>query len=74
MTGENNQTDRTDWHIALLGGLKRGGRFTLPSRTVVVTLVGGADLDLREATLTTPEVLVTKVSVVSTSPSRPVPA
>jgi predicted membrane protein len=34
------------------------------AHTVVVTLIGGADLDLREADLATTDLMVTKVSLV----------
>ncbi|MGI5158601.1 hypothetical protein [Microbispora sp. CA-102843] len=55
-------SQRTDWHISLLGGLKRRERGRMPADTVVLTPVGGADLDLSEAEIgqvTT----VTKISI-----------
>lgn len=55
-------SERTDWHISLLGGLKRRGRGRVPANTVVLTPVGGADLDLSEAE-TAPVTSVTKVSI-----------
>jgi hypothetical protein len=51
----------TDWHLSLIGGLRRrhAGR---AGDTVVVTPVGGANLDLGEAGLG-PETTLTKVSL-----------
>jgi predicted membrane protein len=57
-------TAKTSWHVALLGGFKGEGRWRMDAHTVVVTLVGGADLDLREADLATTDPVVTKISLV----------
>jgi predicted membrane protein len=56
--------EKTSWHVALFGGLKREGRWRMDAHTVVVTPIGGADLDLSEADLATNDVVVTKVSLV----------
>jgi hypothetical protein len=54
---------KTQWHLSPIGGLfRRGG--TLDRHTVSVSLVGGADLDLREARLAAREVTLTRVSLV----------
>lgn len=55
---------RTDWHVTPLGGLRRGGRWRMRDHLVSVTLIGGVDLDLREAQLDAPEVTLTSVSVI----------
>jgi hypothetical protein len=57
-------TGATEWHISLLGGWKRRGVWRMSSNTVCVTLMGGADLDLSQAELASPEVTLTKVSLV----------
>jgi predicted membrane protein len=56
--------EKTSWHVALLGGVKRDGRWRMEAHTVLVTLIGGADLDLRGADLVTTDLVVTKVSLV----------
>jgi Domain of unknown function (DUF1707) len=54
---------KTRWQISPLGGMRwRGG--TLEPNTVSVSLIGGADLDLRETRLGAPSVTLTKVSVI----------
>ena len=57
-------SSRRQWHIAPLGGMRRHGAWRVPSSTLAVTLIGGADLDLREAELEAPVVTVTKVSLI----------
>jgi predicted membrane protein len=54
----------TSWHVSLLGGVRCEGRWRVPAHTVVVTLIGGADLDLSDADLATTDSVVTKVSLV----------
>jgi uncharacterized protein DUF1707 len=54
---------RTRWQVSPIGGMSwRGG--TLDARTVSVSLIGGADLDLRETRLAASEVTLTKVSLI----------
>ncbi|GAB3136736.1 hypothetical protein [Microbispora hainanensis] len=55
-------SQRTDWHVSLIGGLKRRGPGRMPADTVVLTPIGGADLDLRDARI---EAItsVTKISI-----------
>jgi hypothetical protein len=54
---------RTHWQVSPIGGMSwRGG--TLEANTVSVSLIGGADLDLRDARLAAPEVTFTKVSLI----------
>jgi hypothetical protein len=57
--------NQTDLRLALMGGLVRRGAFALRRRILGFALVGGADLDLTEATWPAPpEVTITKVSLV----------
>jgi hypothetical protein len=54
---------KTHWHVSPIGGMTwRGG--TLDAKTVSVSLLGGADLDLRDTRLAAHEVTLTKVSVI----------
>ena len=49
--------------IAIFGGAVRKGRWRVPPVTTVVTVFGGADLDLRDAILPGPEITIRAVSV-----------
>src|SRR3954471_8937118 len=54
---------RTHWQVSPIGGMSwRGG--ALEAKTVSVSLIGGADLDLRDTRLAAPEVTLTKVSLI----------
>lgn len=54
---------RTRWQVSPLGGVRwRGG--TLEPKTVSVSVIGGADLDLRQTRLAAPAVTFTKVSLI----------
>jgi hypothetical protein len=53
--------------LGILGGGNRRGRWRVPERMTVVNVLGGADLDLREATLAAPEVEITVYSVLGGS-------
>jgi hypothetical protein len=55
---------RTEWHVTPLGGMRRSGAWRVPATTTAVTLIGGADLDLRDAELAAPVVTVTKISLI----------
>jgi len=54
---------RPSWHISPIGGLSVSGPWRMERSVVVVSLIGGADLDLRQAQLAAPEVTLTKVSL-----------
>jgi hypothetical protein len=45
--------------FAILNGLERKGAWVVPRRMSVLALMGGADLDLREATFAAQEVVIT---------------
>src|SRR4051812_38426597 len=51
-------------HITPMGGLRRAGRVALRPKTTVVTLIGGVDLDLTDATFPPEGAHLTKVSLV----------
>jgi hypothetical protein len=53
--------------LGILGGGDRKGRWRVPSRMTVVNVMGGADLDLREAVLDAPEVEITVWSLMGGS-------
>jgi hypothetical protein len=45
--------------FGIMGGGDRKGRWRVPERMTVINVMGGADLDLRDAVLETPEVEIT---------------
>jgi hypothetical protein len=49
--------------LSIFGGSDRAGRWRVAERLRVVNIFGGADLDLREATLAAPDVRLTVVSI-----------
>jgi hypothetical protein len=51
-----------NWIVAVMGGAERKGRWRLARRTNVVTVMGGAELDLREAEIAD-EVVITAITV-----------
>lgn len=57
----------TRWVLGILGGGDRGGRWRIAPRCTVVNLMGGADLDLRQATVEAADTSVTVVSVMGGS-------
>ena len=50
------------WIVAVMGGAERKGRWRPAQRTTVVTIMGGAELDLREAELAD-EISITAITV-----------
>src|SRR5215470_15645422 len=54
---------RPSWHISPIGGLSVSGPWRMERNVIVVSLIGGADLDLSQAQLAAPEVTLTKVSL-----------
>jgi Domain of unknown function (DUF1707)/Cell wall-active antibiotics response 4TMS YvqF len=51
------------WHVSPIGGLTVRGPWRMDRHVVVVSLIGGADLDLSQAELAAPEVTLTHVSL-----------
>ena len=54
---------RPSWHISPIGGLSVSGPWRMERSVIVVSLIGGADLDLSQTQLAAPEVTLTKVSL-----------
>jgi hypothetical protein len=54
---------RASWHVSPIGGLSVSGPWRMERSVIVVSLIGGADLDLSQAQLAAPEVTLTKVSL-----------
>jgi hypothetical protein len=54
----------TSWHVSPVGGLRVYGPWRMDRHVVVISIVGGARLDLSQAELAAPEVTMTKVSLV----------
>jgi hypothetical protein len=52
------------WHVSPIGGLRIRGPWRMDRHVIVVSLVGGAQLDLSQAQLAAPQVMLTKVSLV----------
>lgn len=51
------------WAVAFMGGVNRRGRWRPADRVNVVAVMGGGVIDLREAVVTDPEVVITVVAV-----------
>jgi uncharacterized protein DUF1707/cell wall-active antibiotic response 4TMS protein YvqF len=58
---------RTSFVLGVLGGGDRRGRWRVADRVTVVNVLGGADLDLRQALLAGPEVQITVLSLLGGS-------
>jgi len=54
--GRIGGTPRNKFSIAIMSGARRMGAWVLPSRYVAVAVMGGIELDLREARFSEPEV------------------
>jgi hypothetical protein len=57
------ERDDKEWAVAIMGGAERRGRWRPAARTVAVAVMGGVELDLREATIEHPEVEIEAVAV-----------
>ena len=66
-TGETAPRRGTRWIVGIMGGGDRRGRWRIASRSTVVNVMGGADLDLRDALVEGPEVEITVISVMGGS-------
>ena len=51
------------WLVSVMGGADRRGRWRVPEKMAVVSLMGGCDLDLRQAQIEHDEVTITIFSV-----------
>jgi hypothetical protein len=54
---------RRRWNVAVMGGCTRRGRWHPAPRSVALALMGGVDLDLREATIEGDELVITAIAV-----------
>jgi hypothetical protein len=57
----------TSWIVGIMGGGDRKGRWRIASRATVLNILGGADLDLRDALIDSNETVITVVSVMGGS-------
>jgi hypothetical protein len=64
VASSGSQGAGTRWNVSPIGGIRHRGHWRVPRHTVAVTLIGGVDVDLSEAELAAPEVMITKVSVI----------
>ncbi len=55
------------WIVGIMGGGDHKGRWRIGSRCTVVNVMGGADLDLRDAVIEAPETVITVVSLMGGS-------
>lgn len=55
---------KTSWMVSPVGGTRRSGRWRVPAKSVAVTLIGGASLDLSDAEFAAPEVVFTVWSAI----------
>ena len=51
------------WNIAIMGGASRRGRWRPAPRSIALALMGGIDLDLREATIEGDELVITAIAI-----------
>jgi hypothetical protein len=51
------------WNVAVMSGCTRRGRWRPAPRSVAIALMGGVDLDLRDATIEGDELVITAVAV-----------
>jgi hypothetical protein len=58
------QGSDTHWNISPIGGIRHRGHWRVPRHTVAIGILGGVDVDLSEAELAAPEVMITKVSII----------
>jgi hypothetical protein len=54
----------TRWNISPIGGIRHRGYWRVPRHTIAIGVLGGVDVDLSEADLAAPEVMITKVSII----------
>jgi hypothetical protein len=60
----SSQGSDTHWNISPIGGIRHRGHWRVPRHTVAIGVLGGVDVDLGEAELAAPEVMITKVSII----------
>jgi uncharacterized protein DUF1707 len=55
---------KPNWSVSIVGGTSRKGRFRQAARSIYVTLIGGIDMDMRNAELDAQRVEITHVSII----------
>lgn len=58
MAGRIGGTPRSKFSVAIMSGTRRMGRWVVPRNYVAVAVMGGIELDLREAQFSEPEVTI----------------
>jgi hypothetical protein len=56
--------DGPTWHVSPIGGLSVSGPWRMGRHVVVISVIGGADLDLSQAELAARDVTLTKISII----------
>jgi len=64
VVSSGSQGTGTHWNISPIGGIRHRGHWRVPRHTVAIGVLGGVDVDLGEAELAAPEVMITKVSII----------
>ena len=59
--------DGTRWTVSVMGGTDRKGRWRIAARSMVINVMGGSDLDLRDALIDSNETVITVVSIMGGS-------
>jgi hypothetical protein len=57
----------TRWTVSVMSGNDRKGRWRIAARSTVVNIMGGSDLDLRDALIDSPETVITVYSIMGGS-------
>jgi uncharacterized protein DUF1707 len=55
---------KTRWSVSPIGGMVRKGSWRVPERSVGISVIGGASLDLTDAEFPAPEVVLTRISLI----------
>lgn len=63
MVDTSRSVQERDFMVAVMGGTERGGNWIPARHTTVLSVMGGAELDFRDATFTTREITVTLFSI-----------
>lgn len=62
--GEWRMAGKKEWHISPIGGLRREGAWSFDRDIMALSIIGGADLDLTDATITAESPTLTKISLI----------
>lgn len=55
---------KREWHIAPIGGIRREGAWRFDRNIVALSIIGGANLDLTDATIAEEPPTITKISLI----------